>query len=501
MSSPENAELERVLLASLEEAANPPNNDPNLKEAIARSLKNAANPPKNNNYANLNEAIARSLGQAQIDYENRVKNEMDYYNELHKSLKDSGIEDSILNAILDKHANWSTISDQLKQYKGKKITDERIKPHFLKLIEFIDNEFSKSKDLLSGAGGNEGGGGVAPIGGVAPRGEVAPRAFLEGDRDPSPVVIIEDGGAGDCFYYALIGALGDKGISPDEFGNPMTVESLRQYVSLHAKPILMRTYNRLKNLGADNAIVVISQSFNAWQIEAYALAQDMDEFVDRYKAGVLIRGNWACQLEVDFFKETLSVLGCELRVLTSPFGELPKTNSRGHPIIHLYNPNDVHYQHFRYIDPAQARPAGRAPALASPSRLPAAKPTGAPLRPSPFKLPAGSFSPAARPTWAPVRPVPSRLPVGSFSLAAKTRLPPVPASPSMWAPVPAFPSTSQAVKPREAPLPAPSVSPAVTGAPVSRTVGTYAAAAAAARKKGGKRTRRKMKRSKKSRKH
>ena len=85
---------------------------------------------------------------------------------------------------------------------------------------------------------------------------------------------------------------------------------------------------------------------------------------------MLIAGNWACQLEVDFFKEKLAGLGYELRVLTRPFGELPKTNSNGRPIIHLYNPNNVHFQHFRYINTAEARPAGGAPVPAFPSRLP-----------------------------------------------------------------------------------------------------------------------------------
>lgn len=331
--------------------------DENLEAALLASIQSAAanEARRNKNKANLNHAIKESLSDARKEYGEKVEQQKLYYAELYKTLEKAGIEPSILETISDEYWKWDVFANQLKEYRGKPINNERIKPSFYRLIESIDKEFSKTKESLSE---------------VVRAGGVASRAFLEGDRDPSPVVIIDDGGAGDCLYYALIGAIGDKGISPPGFGNPITVASLRIYVNRNIDSILSNTYDHLKQLSRDNQLIVVSQSFNAWQIEAYINALNKPDFIRRFKEGVLIAGNWACQLEVDFFKEKLAGLGYELRVLTRPFGELPKTNSNGRPIIHLYNPNNVHFQHFRYINPAEARPAGGAPVPVFPSRLP-----------------------------------------------------------------------------------------------------------------------------------
>jgi len=328
--------------------------DANLEAALLASMQSAADNEarRNKNKANLNQAIKQSLSDARKEYGEKVEQQKLYYAKLYESLEKADIEPSILEKISDEYWKWGAFANQLKEYHGKPGNNERIRPHFVKLIESIDKEFSKTKESFRPGG-------------------VAPRAFLEGDRDPSQVVIIDDGGAGDCLYYALIGALGDKGISPPEFGNPITVASLRIYVNRNIDRILSNTYDHLKQLSRDNQLIVVSQSFNAWQIEAYINAQNKPDFIRRFKEGVLIAGNWACQLEVDFFKEKLAGLGYELRVLTRPFGELPKINSNGRPIIHLYNPNNVHFQHFRYINPAEVRPMGGAPVPALPSRLPA----------------------------------------------------------------------------------------------------------------------------------
>jgi len=398
--------------------------DANLEAALSASIQSAADNEARRikNKANLNHVIKESLSDARKEYGEKVEQQKLYYAKLYESLEKADIEPSILETISDEYWKWGAFANQLKEYHGKRANNERIRPHFVKLIESIDKEFSKTKESFRPGG-------------------VAPRALLEGDRDPSQVVIIDDGGAGDCLYYALIGALGDKGISPPEFGNPITVASLRIYVNRNIDHILSNTYDHLKQLSRDNQLIVVSQSFNAWQIEAYINALNKPDFIRRFKEGVLIAGNWACQLEVDFFKEKLAGLGYELRVLTRPFGELPKTNSNGRPIIHLYNPNNVHFQHFRYINAVEPRPVR----FASPAVLPT-------------RLPVGSVSPAV------LSPkLPARSPV---------------LSPKLPAPSPVLPSK----------LPAP------------KTMLKYSDAAAAARgSRGG--TRRKINRTKKSRKH
>ena len=398
--------------------------DANLEAALSASIQSAADNEARRikNKANLNQAIKQSLSDARKEYGEKVEQQKLYYAELYKTLEKAGIEPSILEKISDEYWKWGAFANQLKEYHGKRANNERIRPHFVKLIESIDKEFSKTKESFRPGG-------------------VAPRALLEGDRDPSQVVIIDDGGAGDCLYYALIGALGDKGISPPEFGNPITVASLRIYVNRNIDHILSNTYDHLKQLSRDNQLIVVSQSFNAWQIEAYINALNKPDFIRRFKEGVLIPGNWACQLEVDFFKEKLAGLGYELRVLTRPFGELPKTNSNGRPIIHLYNPNNVHFQHFRYINAVEPRPVR----FASPAVLP------------------------------------TRLPVGSVSPAVLS---------------PKLPAPSPVLSPK-LPAPSPVLSPKL---PAPKTMLQYSDAAAVARgSRGG--TRRKMKRSKKSRKH
>jgi hypothetical protein len=190
--------------------------------------------------------------------------------------------------------------------------------------------------------------------------EAAPVAALD---IKYPVTIRKTLDQGDCFYSAIYRASKEREdllnklsncLSLDPSDEALFVQSFRNRVAnriiSNDGPIIYDN-TKLRAETNSNTYVSIIENYPEWFREEFGNygenIGDRDSFIQRLASHVREPGEWVGEIEVGIITEELKKCGILLEIRSNTETELYKT-SQNMVVIHLYNPNEQHYEYFSF---------------------------------------------------------------------------------------------------------------------------------------------------------
>ena len=110
-------------------------------------------------------------------------------------------------------------------------------------------------------------------------------------------------------------------------------------------------YTYLISLAAQNSALykLRMESYPRWFVSEYGIYGETlgsrQEFIVNLASHVRQRGQWVGEIEVTIVKDLLAKCGIELQIHHKHEQKLPKIKD-GKLMLHLYNPNEQHYQNY-----------------------------------------------------------------------------------------------------------------------------------------------------------
>jgi len=178
-----------------------------------------------------------------------------------------------------------------------------------------------------------------------------------------PVTIRKTLDQGDCFYSAIYRASKEREdllnklsncLSLDPSDEALFIESFRDRVAnriiSNDGPIIYDN-TKLRAETNSNTYVSIIENYPEWFREEFGNygenIGDRDSFIQRLAYHVREPGEWVGEIEVGIITEELKKCGILLEIRSNTETELYKT-SQNMVVIHLYNPNEQHYEYFSF---------------------------------------------------------------------------------------------------------------------------------------------------------
>lgn len=193
---------------------------------------------------------------------------------------------------------------------------------------------------------------------------------LHSGTESLPVVSQEAGGAGDCFYHALIqsafengadtllASLTDSRAYSDD--RPSFIKGIRNFIADNIAVRSGLVFDRLgalKRYNAENLNEIMHETFSQWQIDAFNNATrvagrnhsvEKAAFIASIEQGIRTMGNDVSEIEVEFIAQYLERFGLIIKKHNSKKKSLPKIEN-GMPVLHLLNVGNYHWVYFTHI--------------------------------------------------------------------------------------------------------------------------------------------------------
>jgi len=208
----------------------------------------------------------------------------------------------------------------------------------------------------------------------------APRNPLNGPpgSDPNvPVVVKPTLTNGDCFFSSVFRAASEQGLlqrineslpSIDISNEENFIRTFRYLLADNVDKSLdhligvLRGLYLAKNANSTNTLrdtMTRVDTFDAWHkalINKYLLVPkpNFDRFKVEFKAGLVKKGSYVCDIEIYTLRGLLELAGIAIRSSNVKFKTLPRhlvNDGVEQDIIHVYNPIGLHYEFFSFNPP------------------------------------------------------------------------------------------------------------------------------------------------------
>lgn len=215
----------------------------------------------------------------------------------------------------------------------------------------------------------------------------AARGALNGPpgSDPNvPVVVKPTLTNGDCFFSSVFRAASEQGLlqrindslpSIDISNEENFIRTFRILLAENVDQSLdhligtLRELYLTKNANSTNTlrdIMSADDTFDRWHkalINKYILVPrpNVDKFKAEFKAGLLKKGSYVCDIEIYTLRGLLETAGIAIRSSKIVFRTLPRhlvNDGVEQDIIHVYNPAGLHYEFFSFNPPGADPGAG-----------------------------------------------------------------------------------------------------------------------------------------------